>query len=274
MGQKTHPTGFRLITTQNHLSSWYNNKLAYKNSLEEDSKLRLKIEQTINPFLIVSQIEISKGIAHKSKKDKTEATIYALFPTEQEMFKCFSNYFESMLVLDHSLLNEVSAKKNTTSELLAKQIAYFDAGLNGKEKFDLQTGVRKLFFLILRELAREFKKETGKILKIQIRLIENPFDDAHLVAKFIGEQLEQRVPVNRTLNQVLQIIKEITNKGVKIQISGRLNGNDIARREWDLERKVPLHTLAAKIDYAHHAVRTSSGILGIKIWLFTPTDLL
>lgn len=270
MGQKTHPNGFRLITTQAHLSSWYNDKRFYKNSLSEDNTLRRKIESQISTFLVVSQIQINKGTFYENKKEVIEIVIHALFPTEQEMFKRLSGFLENVATLKQQLPDELFAENTLTSTLLAKQNLNFDNDLGLEEKYNIRTGVRKMLFPILREIARQFQNETGKILKIQIRLIENQFDDAHLVAKFIGEQLEQRVPFRRALNQALQTIEEITDKGVKIQISGRLNGNDIARSEWDLKRKVPLHTLKAKIDYACHMVKTSSGILGIKIWLVTP----
>lgn len=265
MGQKTHPKGFRLITTQNHLSSWYKDKFFYKHSLEEDRKLRLKIEQQVKTFLIISQIEIKKGTFSKNKQEKIEVIIHALFPTEPEAFKLLSNSLEALPASEH-----------LTNGLLAKQIAHLDTSLNVNEdeNFSIRAGARKMLFFVLREIAKQFQKDTGKTLKIQIQLIENLFDDAHFVAQFIGEQLEQRVPFRRVLNQTLTTIEEITDKGVKIQISGRLNGNDIAKSEWDLKRSVPLHTLNAKIDYAHHIVRTASGILGVKVWLSTPMNLL
>ncbi len=269
MGQKTHPNGFRLITTQNHLSSWHKEKFFYKNSLEEDSKLRKSIEQQISTFLVISKIVISKGTPSNKKKEKIEVIVHAHFPTEQDMLKCLSNSFES-LNISEQLAKELNDKDTMTSFWLEKQIEYFDKNLDPEDRHSTGSGVRKMLFPILREIAQKFQKKTGKILKIQIQLIENLFDDAHLVAKFIGEQLEQKASVNRVLKSTLETIENITDKGAKIQISGRLNGNDIARIEWDLERKIPLHTLNAKIDYAHHIVQTSSGILGIKIWLFTP----
>lgn len=271
MGQKTHPKGFRLITTQTHLSSWYNDKLAYKVSLEEDNNIRRAVKKRLNAFLILSEIEIARVASYKSKLEEIEVFISVLFPTENEMLKALSTYASANQIVEKPLDSHLNvdslglSNPNTFLEI-NQEIQSIKAGAN----YCLKDGISILLHQMLREIAQNFQKETGKIFKFKIRLIENQFDDARLIARLIAEQLEQRVPFRRTLKQVLSKINETTENGAKIQISGRLNGADIARSEWKREGKIPLHTLSAKIDYAHHIAHTSSGILGIKVWLLIP----
>lgn len=245
MGQKTHPQGFRLVTTQKHLSSWYANKFTYKNFLYEDDKIRLKMEKCLNKILKISKINLSIV-----RNERVEIFIYALFPTEMQMAKILPSL-------------EKDGNINSFSELKERPTEY-----EISPKYSLKEGINISVHQYLQETIQNLQKETGKILTAHITLIENQFDDANLIAKFIAEQLEQRIPFRRILKQALNKIQEVSKKGVKIQISGRLNGTDIARSEWKREGKVPLHTLKAKIDYAHQIAYTSAGIIGIKVWLF------
>jgi small subunit ribosomal protein S3 len=88
------------------------------------------------------------------------------------------------------------------------------------------------------------------------------------MAEYIGQQLERRVSFRRVVRQALQRAERAEVKGIKIQVSGRLNGAEIARTEWVREGRVPLHTLRADIDYAYRTALTTYGILGIKVWIF------
>jgi small subunit ribosomal protein S3 len=98
--------------------------------------------------------------------------------------------------------------------------------------------------------------------------ITNPDFEAKLVAEFVGDQLEKRIPFRRAVKQALQRAKRAGVKGIKIQVSGRLNGAEIARSEWVREGRVPLQTLRSPIDYCTHEAHTIYGILGIKVWVF------
>jgi ribosomal protein S3 len=120
----------------------------------------------------------------------------------------------------------------------------------------------------IRNLIREFQIETNKNYYIGIKFIKNPFEDATLIAKYIAEQLEKRIPFRRAVKQTIKKVELTSTKGLKIQVSGRLNGIDIARSEWKREGSVPLHTLKAKIDYTHQSADTLYGVIGIKVWLF------
>lgn len=92
--------------------------------------------------------------------------------------------------------------------------------------------------------------------------------DAALIGEYIAEQLERRVSFRRVVRQAIQRAQRAGVEGIKIQVSGRLNGAEIARPEWTREGRVPLHTLRADIDYAYVTAQTIYGILGIKIWVF------
>jgi small subunit ribosomal protein S3 len=92
--------------------------------------------------------------------------------------------------------------------------------------------------------------------------------DAVLIGEYITQQLERRVSFRRVVRQAMQRAQRAEVQGIKIQISGRLNGAEIARTEWTREGRVPLHTLRADIDYAYRTAETIYGILGVKVWVF------
>ena len=92
--------------------------------------------------------------------------------------------------------------------------------------------------------------------------------DATLIAEYIAGQLERRVSFRRVVRQAIQRAQRAEVKGIKIQVSGRLNGAEIARTEWTREGRVPLHTLRADIDYSYRTASTIYGILGVKVWVF------
>lgn len=92
--------------------------------------------------------------------------------------------------------------------------------------------------------------------------------DAALIAEYVGQQLERRVSFRRIVRQAIQRAQRAGVQGIKIQISGRLNGAEIARTEATREGKVPLHTLRADIDYVYRTAQTIYGVLGIKVWIF------
>ena len=106
--------------------------------------------------------------------------------------------------------------------------------------------------------------------QIRINVIEvSQVDaDAVLIAEYIAQQLERRVSFRRVVRQAIQRAQKAQVQGIKVQVSGRLNGAEIARTEWIREGRVPLHTLRADIDYAYRTAKTIYGILGVKIWLF------
>jgi len=105
-------------------------------------------------------------------------------------------------------------------------------------------------------------------IRINVVEVERVDADAFLIGEYIAQQLERRVSFRRVVRQAIQRAQRAGVQGIKIQVSGRLNGAEIARTEWTREGRVPLHTLRANIDYAYVTAKTIYGILGIKVWVF------
>lgn len=117
-------------------------------------------------------------------------------------------------------------------------------------------------------LRKELNKLTGKRVHINIIEIKKPDLDAKLVGEGIARQLENRVAFRRAQKQAIQRTMRAGAQGIKTQVSGRLNGADIARSEGYSEGTVPLHTLRADIDYAWEEADTTYGKLGVKVWIY------
>ncbi len=103
---------------------------------------------------------------------------------------------------------------------------------------------------------------------VNIEEVRKPETDAQLIADSIAQQLEKRIMFRRAMKRALQNAVRLGAQGVKIMSSGRLNGQEIARREWYREGRVPLHTLRADIDYGFSEAKTSYGVIGIKVWVY------
>lgn len=105
-------------------------------------------------------------------------------------------------------------------------------------------------------------------IRINVVEVQRVDADAGLIAEYIAQQLERRVSFRRVVRQAIQRAQRAEVQGIKVQVSGRLNGAEIARTEWTREGRVPLHTLRADIDYAYRTAKTIYGILGVKVWIF------
>jgi small subunit ribosomal protein S3 len=116
-------------------------------------------------------------------------------------------------------------------------------------------------------LKQELKKLTGKDIWIEVEEIKRPDLDAKLVADGIAKQLERRVPFRRVMKKSMQATMDAGAAGIKVQISGRIGGAEIARTEWYKEGRIPLHTLRAEIDYAMGRAETTYGSIGVKVWI-------
>lgn len=250
MGQKTHPKAFRLVTTQKHLSEWYGNKQSYPKLIEEDFFIREKLEKSFQEFLSISKIEINRIHQDLESKEYVNITIHALFPRAKEMYRKVSKYFTE-----------------TTPNLNPKALSILN-----NSKGNLKRFTSLLLKRNIRNFIRFLQVKTNKNYYIDIKFIKNPFEDATLIAKYIGEQLEKRTPFRRAVKQTIKKVQRTEIKGIKVQVSGRLNGIDIARSEWKRDGKVPLHTLRAKLDYTHQRAETIYGVIGIKVWLFIGED--
>ncbi len=118
------------------------------------------------------------------------------------------------------------------------------------------------------KLRSAISAKMGIPCHINIEEIRKPDLDAKLAAQGVAQQLERRVMFRRAMKRAVQNAMRQGAEGVKIQVSGRLGGAEIARSEWYREGRVPLHTLRADIDYAHAEAATTYGIIGVKVWIF------
>lgn len=117
-------------------------------------------------------------------------------------------------------------------------------------------------------LRDELERISGKKVRVTIHEIKSPEVDAKLVAESVASQLEKRIAFRRAIKQSIMRTMRAGAKGVKIQVSGRLGGSEMSRREWDRDGRVPLHTLRANIDYGQAEARTTFGRIGVTVWIY------
>ena len=120
----------------------------------------------------------------------------------------------------------------------------------------------------IERLRRDVGKLMGIPVHISVAEIRKPEIDARLVAEGIASQLERRIMFRRAMKRSVGTAMRLGALGIKVMVSGRLNGADIARTEWYREGRVPLHTLRADVDYATYEANTTYGVLGIKVWIY------
>jgi small subunit ribosomal protein S3 len=118
------------------------------------------------------------------------------------------------------------------------------------------------------KLKQEIQKKTGKEVFINIQEILKPELDAQLVSESVALQLEKRIAFRRAMRKAVDAALRFGAKGIKVRVSGRLNGAEIARSEWYLHGQLPLHTLRADIDYGFHEAQTNFGQIGVKTWIY------
>ena len=207
MGQKVHPLGFRLVSTQKHRSVWFADFKNYPELICEDTAIRTFLEKK-NKEAGISKIEIKRN----SNCNKIEVSIHTARP--------------GVLV-----------------------------GNSGTELKNIYLNLKK------------FIKADRNII-INIIEIKNPDTKATLIGDVIVELLEKRVAFRKAVKKAIARAQLAKILGIKVQVSGRLNGAEMARTEWIREGRVPLQTLRADIDYAEKRANTIYGVLGIKVWLF------
>ena len=123
----------------------------------------------------------------------------------------------------------------------------------------------------IEKLRAEVSRRLGMPIndvRINISEVRKPELDAQLVAEGIAQQLERRVMFRRAMKRAVTNTMRVGAEGIKVKVSGRLNGAEIARSEWYREGRVPLHTLRADIDYGFAEAKTTYGIIGVKVWIF------
>lgn len=203
MGQKVHPTGFRIGIIKPWLSNWYASKNNYAELLDEDNKIRKFIKKKL----------YSAGI--------------------------------SRIVIDRK------ATAINVSIISAKPGIIVGRGGQGID-----------------DLRNELSKFVKKRVQINVLEVARVDSDAQLVSEFIAQQLEKRVVFRRAMKQAIQRAMRSGIQGIKVAVSGRLGGAEIARTEWAKEGRIPLQTLRADVDFGFAEADTIMGLIGVKVWIF------
>ena len=204
---------------------------------------------------------------------KTHPLGFRLGITQKHKAKWYANFnkYSNILQEDDKIRTYINtiAKTNSISNVHINR-----NGLNDQIELNIETG--KPGILVgdmgagLKKLLNNIKKILPENRQVTINVFEVEKVDlnASLLADLVAEQLEKRIAFRRAIREALQRAQKQNVNGIKIQVSGRLNGAEIARSEWIREGRVPLQTLRADIDYATQEANTIYGVLGIKVWLF------
>ena len=203
MGQKTHPTGFRVGIIQTWASTWYAKVRDYRQFVAEDAKIRKFVKKKLYAAG-VSKIKIAR-----------------------------------------------KAQNITITVVTAKPGIVVGSGGQGID-----------------ELRQDVSKYIGKPVIINVVEVARIDADAQLVAEAIAQQLEKRVAFRRAMKQAMQRTMRAGAQGIKVMVSGRLGGAEIARSEWAKEGRIPLQTLRADVDYGFTEADTIMGKIGVKVWIF------
>ena len=165
---------------------------------------------------------------------------------------------------DASIANiEIEHSANKVNIIIETARPGLIIGRGGNGINDLKTEIEK-------KVAKQRKSNgTKREIKIEIKEVKNPWISAALVAQIIAQQIEKRMPFRQVLKKAIERV--ITNreaKGIRIEVAGRLNGIEIARREWLSQGKMPRNTIRADIDYAQDEAHCTYGKIGIKVWIY------
>ena len=120
----------------------------------------------------------------------------------------------------------------------------------------------------IEKLREDLSRKTGREVLISIQEIRHPELNAQLQAEKIAQQLEKRIAFRRAMKKTMEESQRFGAQGIKVMIAGRLNGAEIARTEWSLQGRLPLHTLRADVDFGFATALTTFGIIGIKVWIY------
>jgi small subunit ribosomal protein S3 len=204
---------------------------------------------------------------------KTHPLGFRLGITQEHKSTWYANFnqYANVLQEDDKIRTYINtiAKTNSISNVHINR-----NGLNDQIQLNIETG--KPGILVgdlgsgLETVLTNVKKKlpSDRQLTINVLEVEKVDLNASLLADLVAEQLEKRIAFRRAIREALQRAQKQNVNGIKIQVSGRLNGAEMARTEWIREGRVPLQTLRADIDYATQEANTIYGVLGIKVWLF------
>ena len=204
---------------------------------------------------------------------KTHPLGFRLGITQDHKSTWYANFTNYATILEED--NKIREYLGTISKANSiSNIQINRNGLNDQIQLNIETGKPGILVGDLGSGLESILNNIKKLLPAERQLTINVFEvekvdlNASLLADLVAEQLEKRVAFKRAMREALQRAQKQSVNGIKIQVSGRLNGAEIARSEWIREGRVPLQTLRADIDYATQEANTIYGVLGIKIWLF------
>jgi small subunit ribosomal protein S3 len=120
----------------------------------------------------------------------------------------------------------------------------------------------------IEKLKKDLQALTGRDINLKIQEVNKPELDSQLVSEGIAQQLEKRIAFRRAMRRAVDSTLRFGAKGIKVRVSGRLNGAEIARTEWYLNGQLPLHTIRADIDYGFAEAVTTYGVIGVKVWIY------
>lgn len=204
---------------------------------------------------------------------KTHPLGFRLGITQEHKSKWYANFnqYANILQEDDKIRTYINTISQTNS---IANVVINRNGLNDQIQLNIETGKPGILVGELGSGLEKLLVNIKKLLPENRQLTINVFEvekvdlNATLLADVVADQLENRVAFRRAIREALQRAQKQNVNGIKIQVSGRLNGAEIARSEWIREGRVPLQTLRAEIDYATKEANTIYGVLGIKIWLF------
>ena len=204
---------------------------------------------------------------------KTHPLGFRLGITQEHKSKWYANLNQYANILEED--DKIRTYINTIAQANSiSNVQINRNGLNDQIQLNIETGKPGILVGDLGSGLEKLLNNIKKILPENRQLTINVFEvekvdlNASLLADLVAEQLEKRIAFRRAIREALQRAQKQNVNGIKIQVSGRLNGAEIARSEWIREGRVPLQTLRADIDYATKEARTIYGILGVKVWLF------
>ena len=185
-----------------------------------------------------------------------------------------SNWYAEKSEYTQNLLKDIEVREHLTKKLSHASVSRIDIERTADNARVLIHTARPGIIIGKRgEEIENLKKAVEKIVKgpsqINIKEVKKPDLDATILAEGVAQQLEKRVMFRRAMKRTVQSALRQSAKGVRIEVSGRLNGAEIARTEWYREGRVPLHTLRADINYGTAEALTTYGIIGIKVWVYT-----
>lgn len=236
MGQKTHPIGLRLGITQPHRARWYASPAHYSYLVFEDHQLRQYLRNARRAAGI-STVEIERrGNALRLRVSAAQV--------------------RPLIGADGRALETL--RKELTRECIRLRTQFQKQ--NGVPRGQSSSGTTPIS---LQPEVQLFVRQTPNVQR-----------DAGYLADLVVRELEKRTAFRRALRVAMERAQTAGVRGIRIQVSGRLNGAEIARTEWMRQGRVPLHTLSADLDYTCKTARTIYGLLGVKVWVFRPLPAL